>query len=89
MTYIIIRLINMLFNILEIAIVIECIFSWIPSQGQRNKFIDLVQSFTYPILEPFRKLQDRFITGLPIDLSPIFAFFAIDIIRRVLIGIII
>lgn len=85
--YTIVKIIDTVFNILELAILLECIMSWMP-QARNNKFMNIVSSFTYPILEPFRKLQDRFIQGLPVDLSPIIALFAINIIRRLIIGII-
>lgn len=73
----------MLFKLLELAILLECIVSWIP-QIQGNKFISIIHNFTYPLLEPFRKLQNRFISGLPMDFSPIIALFVIDLIKRIL-----
>lgn len=86
-SYTIVRFINTICNILELAILLECIMSWIP-QARNNQFMNIISSFTYPILEPFRRLQDRFSQGLPVDLSPILALFAIDIIKRLVIGII-
>ena len=74
---------NTLLNLLELAIFIECIVSWIP-QIQGNKFISIIHNFTYPLLEPFRKLQNRFISGVPIDFSPIIALFVIDLLKRLL-----
>lgn len=81
--YSIVRILNTLFNLLELAILVECIASWIP-QIQGNKFISIIHNFTYPLLEPFRKLQDRFSSGLPIDFSPIIALFVIDLLKRLL-----
>lgn len=81
--YSIAMVINKLFNLLELAILIECISSWIP-QIQGNKFVNIIHNFTYPLLEPFRKLQDRFISGLPMDFSPIIALFVIDLLKRIL-----
>jgi len=79
-------ILNTIFNLLELAIFIECISSWIP-QFQGSRFIGLVHNVTHNILEPFRRLQDRFSPGLPMDFSPIIALFAIDLIKRLLIGI--
>lgn len=84
--YVIIRFVDAIFNIIELAIVIGCVFSWF-SQGRSNQFIELINKFTYPILEPFRKIQDRFIHGLSVDFSPILALVVIDIIRKFLIRI--
>ena len=83
MIYSIVRVLNTLFNLLELAILIECVASWIP-QIQGNKYISILHNFTYPLLEPFRKLQDRFISGLPMDFSPIIALFVIDLLKNLL-----
>ena len=73
---------NTLFNLLELSILLECITSWIP-QIQGNKFIGIIHNFTYPLLEPFRKLQNRFSPGLPMDFSPIIALFVIDLLKGI------
>jgi len=74
---------KMLFGLLELAILLECIASWIP-EIQGNKFISLIHNFTYPLLDPFRRLQDKFSPGLPMDFSPIIALFVIDLLKRLL-----
>ncbi|MDU4476145.1 YggT family protein [Clostridium sp.] len=81
MASIIIRLMNTVFGIIELAILIECIASWIP-QLRYNKFMDIVYAITNPILTPFRSLQDRFFPDSPIDFSPIIALFVIDFVLR-------
>jgi YggT family protein len=77
------RLIYTVFGIIELAILIECIASWIP-QLRYNKFMDVVYAITNPILMPFRTLQDRLLSNSPIDFSPIMAFFVIDFIRQII-----
>jgi len=52
---------------------------------QGNKFISIIHNFTYPFLEPLKKLQDKLIPGLPMDFSPIIAIFIIDFFKRILI----
>jgi YggT family protein len=76
-----------LFNLLELAIILEVITSWIP-QIKDNKFVNTIHNFIYPVMEPLKTLQDRLIPGLPIDLSPIIAFFILEIFQRLLLGII-
>ena len=83
MIYSLARVLNTLFGLLELAILLECIASWIP-EIQGNKFISLIHNFTYPLLDPFRRLQDKFSPGLPMDFSPIIALFVIDILKRLL-----
>ena len=85
MASIIIRLMNTVFGIIELAILIECIASWIP-QLRYNKFMDIVYAITNPILTPFRALQDRFFPDSPIDFSPIIAFFVISMAQRLIVS---
>ncbi|GAA0075929.1 YggT family protein [Clostridium sp. CTA-5] len=85
MSFIIANFISILFRILEFAILIECIFSWV-SPGKQNQFMNLISSFTYPVLEPFRKLQYKFMPNMQIDFSPIFAIFAMDIIKSIILS---
>lgn len=80
---IIIRAINGIFRVIELAILVECLASWIP-QLRYNKFMDIVHSITYPILEPCRRLQYRFLMDSPIDFSPLIALLALDVIRTIL-----
>lgn len=83
MIYSVYIVLDMLFNLLELAIFIECIASWIP-QIQGNKFIDLLHSFVNPVLEPIRRLQYKLSPGLPVDFSPIFALIIIDFFKRII-----
>ncbi|ALB47128.1 YggT family protein [Clostridium beijerinckii] len=83
MIYSVYIVIDMFLNILELAIFIECIVSWIP-QIQGNRFIDLLHSFVSPVLEPIRKLQYRLSPGLPLDFSPIFALIIINFLQRII-----
>lgn len=84
----IINIIITLFNLLELAILLECIISWIPQIGD-NKFVSTIHNVIYPIMEPLKVLQDKLIPGLPIDFSPIIAIFIIDLFKRLLLGILI
>lgn len=79
-------LIDGVFRILEIAIIVECISSWIP-QARYNKFMEIIHSVTGPILEPCRKLQYRFFSNMPVDFSPFIAILVMDIFRGILVTI--
>lgn len=83
LAYSIAMVLNSLFSLLELTIFIECIASWIP-QIQGNKFIGIIHNFVYPILEPFKKLQNRFSPGLPMDFSPIIALLVINLLRGII-----
>lgn len=79
-------LIDGVFRILEIAIIVECIGSWIP-QARYNKIMEVIHSITDPILEPCRRLQYRFFSNMPVDFSPFIAILLMDIIRGILVGV--
>lgn len=83
----IIQVISGVFRIIELAIIVDCLASWIP-QLRYNKFMDIVHSITYPILEPCRRIQDRFLGNSPIDFSPFIAILLLDVVRTVLFRII-
>ncbi|WP_294401961.1 YggT family protein [uncultured Clostridium sp.] len=80
---IIIQAISSIFRIIELAIIVDCLASWIP-QLRYNKFMDVVHSITYPILEPCRRLQYRFLSNSPIDFSPLIALLLLDVVRSIL-----
>lgn len=77
------NIINTIFSLFEVAIVIECISSWIP-QSRYNKFIEIVHMITEPILEPCRRLQYRFLSNMPVDFSPFIALLAMEFISKIL-----
>lgn len=74
---------SLLFRILEFAILIDVVLSMIYPYGN-NKYANMVKLITEPILSPLRKLQNKYINSLRIDLSPLFALLALDIIRNII-----
>jgi YggT family protein len=70
-------------NILSWLIVINALLSWFmdPTHPIRS----FLMRFVDPIVAPFRRITDRLNTsGLPIDFSPLLAYFAIMIVLQLL-----
>lgn len=81
----IINIVNILFDVLKFAILIEVLLTWIPD-ARYSKIGSIVRSFTAPVMEPSEKLNDMIFSGLPISFSPIIAYFIIAVIQRIIIG---
>lgn len=80
---IIIRLLITFIRVIELVIFIECILSWV-IQDYNNELMSTLRRITVPILEPFRKLQYRFLGNTSIDISPILAFVALEIVEKII-----
>ncbi|MBU3102876.1 YggT family protein [Clostridium gasigenes] len=65
----------------ETTILVEIILSYIPSVRDKSLF-QLLKSFNFPILEPFRRLQQNLFGMNRIDFSPILAILFIGFIRK-------
>lgn len=75
--------VSLLFRLIEGAILIDVILSWI-MPGKSNRFIEFLHIFTEPFMAPGRKIQEKIMPGLMIDFSPIIALFILDILQRVI-----
>ncbi|MBU3190540.1 YggT family protein [Clostridium bowmanii] len=80
------RLINIIFNVLEYAILIEVILSWV-YVGRTNQYIEILHKITGPLLQPGRKIQERYFSNTMIDFSPIIALAIIMVAKRILVAI--
>lgn len=76
------KALDLLFKLLEGAILLDVILSWI-MPGKSNALIDLLHVFTDPFMIPGRKIQEKLMPGLMMDFSPIVAFIILDILRKV------
>lgn len=76
-------MISIIFSVLELIILVDCILSWVPSSST-DGIRDMLGTITRPLLEPFRELQYKLSPDLPLDLSPIFALIALRFIESLL-----
>ena len=77
-----ISLINIIFDVLEYAILIEVILSWVYT-GRSNQYIELLHKITNSLLEPGKKIQNKYFNNMMVDFSPIIALFIIMIVRKI------
>lgn len=83
--YLLATIINYTVNILNIIIIIRVLLSWL-APYTHNDFTDVIYAVSEPILRPFRMI---FPMGYSrIDISPILAYLALNLIRRSLFWII-
>ncbi len=84
MSLIIYRALGIVFSIIEIAIIVRAILSWLPI-SRDSKLIYLLYQITEPVLTPIRSIVQRssFFSGIMIDISPIIAFLLIRIVRTI------
>ena len=78
-----INLINIIFNVLYYALIIEVVLSWVYA-NRTNQYIELLHKITNPLLKPGRKIQDRYFSNTMMDFSPIIALFLIILLKRIL-----
>ncbi len=72
-------------ELLELAILVRVILSWIP-MSKDNQIIRLIYQITEPILSPIRGLIERSFLGrggMMLDFSPIIAFILIGVVRSI------
>ncbi len=70
--------INILFGLINLAILIRVIISWV-QPDPFNPVVRFIYQITEPILLPFRRLIPP--TG-GLDFSPLIAFFVLEFLRR-------
>lgn len=85
--YVIIRLAISLIGILQLAMFVRAILSWIPGADE-NRFGDFLYALTEPFIVPVRAILDRipFFQGFPLDMSFFFTFILLSILSTILGG---
>jgi len=78
--------VDILGEIIILAILIRVIMSWIKPMGNKGNLGSFIFEITEPLLSFFRKIIPRM--GM-LDISPIVALFAIEIIRSFILSLLI
>jgi YggT family protein len=77
------QVLNLAINLLWWLIIIRALISWV-NPDPYNPIVQFLYRTTEPFLTPFRRIAPAWRVG--IDLSPIFAIFALVFIRYFLVG---
>ena len=85
MNFLLFQVIDMVFNILQIIIIVRVVLSWI-SHNPSNQFIRIIYQVSEPILKPIREILPS--TGMGFDLSPIVAFFLLGLLKKILLAVV-
>jgi YggT family protein len=78
-----ITFVELFFRILQFAILVRVLLSWI-NPNPYHPLVQILYQITDPILVPIRRIIPPF--GM-LDLSPIVAFIVLDILERVILSI--
>ncbi len=83
-----VRLILLVGKLLSTAIVVDALLSWVPGYNETvYKIRSFLQAFTSPITSPIRRLLMPLTQRIMIDITPIIAIFAVEVIQSLLINI--
>jgi len=78
---VVISVIGLLFQIMELAIIVRVLMSWL-NISPYSSFARFLAQITDPVLEPLRK---RLPTIGMFDISPIVAILLLDLVRRLIV----
>jgi YggT family protein len=84
----IITVISLAFQLLQFLILIRVLLSWVNTNPYRSRIdhpaVRLLYQITDPVLEPLRRLIPP--VGGTVDISPVVALIGLEIVRRVVVG---
>jgi len=83
MKYLLFRLINTAFDIIQLLIIIRVVISWVP-HNPYGQWVRLLNDITEPILRPIRDAVP--ISSMGIDFSPIIAFMLLGFLKKILLS---
>ena len=86
-SYVVIRLAITMISVLQLAMFVRAILSWIPGADE-NKLGDFLYAVTEPFITPVRVILDRIplFQGFPLDMSFFFTFILLSILSTLLGG---
>jgi YggT family protein len=84
MTFTLYRIVDAIFWLLNLAILLRVLFSWI-NPDPRNALVHLIYQVTEPILGPLRRYIPSF-GGL--DITPMIALLLLEMLHRLLLDLI-
>ncbi|WP_291642446.1 YggT family protein [Clostridium sp.] len=76
---------GMLFNVLQGAIWIDVILSWV-YPNRTNQYIELLHKITGPLLLPGRKIQEKYLGNTMVDWSPLIALLILMFAKGFVLG---
>ncbi|MDI6870074.1 MAG: YggT family protein [Bacillota bacterium] len=76
------RVVNALFYLMNLALFLRVILSWLPVLDRRHPLMRLLDDLTEPILAPIRRLLP--LVG-PFDFSPLVAMVLLGLLQRVVV----
>ena len=85
MNILLFQVIDMVFNLLQIIIIVRVVLSWI-SHNPSNQFIQIIYQVSEPILKPIREILP--LAGRGFDLSPVVAFFLLGLLKKILLSVV-
>ncbi len=80
MTYYLLTFVELLFNILQFAIIIRALLSWF-NPREDNPLVKFLVDITEPILAPLRRIVPRL--GM-VDITPLVAILLMSVIQQIL-----
>ena len=74
-------------HVISGAMMIRCLFSWMPLMSRNNPLYALVYRLTEPLYAPVRKMvaASPLGGGMPVDFSPVFAFLMLEAAYRLIV----
>lgn len=81
-----IMLVRSAFDVYSWIIIARILMSWVP-HNPNHPVMRFIYEVTEPLLAPIRNLMPR--TSMPIDFSPIIAVLLLNLVQRLIIGLLI